>query len=198
MIDPTLNGLLTPTPQPIITTILTTTWLLEFVFYPSKKDKKPPQFKASYNSILTAILVSITTSILLTLTQTTTNTGQTLPLMRNTGILIFIVGLTIRYWALNTLGKNFNRTVKVKKKQKLVTTGPYKKTRHPSYLGLILIVISIPLILGQITGLIISTLLITTTLKWRMDYEEKTMEKALGNRYREWKKKRYRLIPPIY
>ncbi|WGI17181.1 isoprenylcysteine carboxylmethyltransferase family protein [Methanonatronarchaeum sp. AMET-Sl] len=198
MIDPTLNQLLTPTPQPIITTILTATWLLEFKLYPSKPNQKPQQFKASYNSILTAIITAIITSITLTMIEFTTITGQPLNITRNIGITLFTAGLTIRYWSLHTLGKNFNRTVKVKRQQELITKGPYKKIRHPSYLGLILITISIPIILGQITGLIITAILITTTIKWRMDYEEKTMEKEIGQRYIEWKNKRHRLIPPIY
>ncbi|RZN62568.1 isoprenylcysteine carboxylmethyltransferase family protein [Methanonatronarchaeum sp. AMET6-2] len=198
MLDPTLNQLLSPTPQLALATILTITWLLEFKLYPSEIDTKPTRFKASYRSILLAITTSIIISITLTITQIHNLTGQTLTTTRNLGLLTMTIGLIIRYWSLHTLGKNFNRTVKVERKQRLICNGPYRKIRHPSYLGLILLATSVPIILGQPIGTLITLTLTTTTLKWRMDYEEKTMEQKIGSRYTEWKNKRYRLIPPIY
>ena len=198
MIDPTLNQLLTPSPQPVIAITLTIIWILEFKIYPLKQTKKTKRFRASYKSIYIAITTSIITTVSLTITQIYNIQNPELQLIRNTGIAIMATGLIIRYWSLKTLGKNFNREIKVDRKQKLVSKGPYKKTRHPSYLGLILIVTSIPIILGQPIGIIITIILMTITIKWRMDYEEKKMEEKIGERYREWKKTRYRLIPLIY
>jgi protein-S-isoprenylcysteine O-methyltransferase Ste14 len=50
------------------------------------------------------------------------------------------LGLTIRLWAIVALGRAFRTTVEVDAGQAVVSTGPYRWVRHPSYSGLLLIV----------------------------------------------------------
>lgn len=51
------------------------------------------------------------------------------------GLCLIAGGLALRIWAIGTLGGAFTATVQVQEGQALVSTGPYRLVRHPSYLG---------------------------------------------------------------
>src|SRR4051812_25866610 len=59
----------------------------------------------------------------------------------NIGTIVFIVGFIIRWFSIFQLGKMFTVDVSITSDHILKTDGLYKVVRHPSYLGLILIVI---------------------------------------------------------
>src|SRR5258708_1479204 len=50
-----------------------------------------------------------------------------------------IIGLTLRVWAAQVLGRFYTRTLRTTDKQRIVQSGPYHLIRHPGYLGTILI-----------------------------------------------------------
>ncbi len=56
------------------------------------------------------------------------------------GVIVMWMGLATRVWAVAALGDAFRTTVEVDRDQPVVTTGPYRWIRHPSYAGLLLIV----------------------------------------------------------
>src|SRR6266498_1396694 len=49
--------------------------------------------------------------------------------------LLIVLGSTLRIYSIQTLGHYFTCNVEILKDHKLVTTGPYKYIRHPSYSG---------------------------------------------------------------
>jgi protein-S-isoprenylcysteine O-methyltransferase Ste14 len=55
------------------------------------------------------------------------------------GIVVMWLGLALRVWAIAALGGDFRTTVEVEPGQAVVSTGPYRWVRHPSYTGLLLI-----------------------------------------------------------
>lgn len=55
------------------------------------------------------------------------------------GVIVMWSGLATRVWAVVALGGAFRITVEVDPDQAVVTSGPYKWIRHPSYAGLLLI-----------------------------------------------------------
>src|SRR4051794_2785052 len=56
------------------------------------------------------------------------------------GIAVMWLGLALRVWAIAALGAAFRTTVEVAPDQAVVTSGPYRRIRHPSYTGLLLII----------------------------------------------------------
>jgi len=54
------------------------------------------------------------------------------------GLLISMLGICLREWAVLTLGKYFTVTISIQHNQKLIKNGPYHWLRHPSYTGSIL------------------------------------------------------------
>ena len=69
--------------------------------------------------------------------------------VRALGVIVMWLGLATRVWAIATLGGAFRTTVEVDARQAVVSTGPYKRIRHPAYAGLLLVVAGFGLALGN-------------------------------------------------
>ncbi|MGD1002948.1 MAG: isoprenylcysteine carboxylmethyltransferase family protein [Minisyncoccia bacterium] len=88
-------------------------------------------------------------------------------------------------------------TIEVAADQKVISTGPYARVRHPMYLGGLIFILGIPLALGSWWGLL-TVVLFAPALAWRILDEEKFLVKNLPG-YAEYKKKvKYRLMPFIW
>ncbi len=175
--------------------IITLLWILEFVFFPSKHKDKDFSERKSFKMILISIVSSIGLTIILTFANYTVLESQ---VFRYIGISFYLLGLVLRYVSTLYLGKYFTRDVSVEKTQSLVSNGPYKILRHPLYLGLFLLTISVPLFFGNIIAFFYSNIIMGYVLNHRMKIEEMNMELLLNDTYRNWKKDRYRFIPFIY
>ena len=55
------------------------------------------------------------------------------------GIAVMLIGMALRCWAVFTLGASFRTTIETDRDQRVVSNGPYKLIRHPSYGGWLLI-----------------------------------------------------------
>ena len=90
-----------------------------------------------------------------------------------------------------------SRTIEVQEDQKVIDTGLYGIVRHPMYSVTILLFLSMPLILGSLYAFIIF-LLYPILIAFRIENEEKFLEKELKG-YAEYKKRvKYRLMPFIW
>jgi protein-S-isoprenylcysteine O-methyltransferase Ste14 len=90
------------------------------------------------------------------------------------------------------------RTVDVTENQKVITTGLYSIIRHPMYLFGIIIVLSMPLILGSIYSCVALFCLIVPLFVMRIINEEKILLESL-NGYKTYAMiTKYRLIPFIW
>jgi protein-S-isoprenylcysteine O-methyltransferase Ste14 len=82
------------------------------------------------------IAVSLGTAIALAaLTASRATTPQIAGPHRAAGLIVIWLGLAIRVWAIAALGRAFRTTVEVDPAQAVVSTGPYRWIRHPSYSG---------------------------------------------------------------
>ena len=117
---------------------------------------------------------------------------------RTTGLIVMWLGLGIRVWAIATLGRAFRTTVEVDPGQAVVTSGPYRWVRHPSYSGLLLIIAGFGLGTGSWLALAICALLPLPALLWRMHVEEAELTAVLGDRYRVYQRDTERLIPGLW
>jgi protein-S-isoprenylcysteine O-methyltransferase Ste14 len=114
------------------------------------------------------------------------------------GVLLMIFGIFVREWAIFTLGKGFTVRVHVQEKGKLITHGPYRHIRNPSYTGSFLTFIGLPLAMGSWLGLIIILVINLITFSYRINVEEKALIEAYGKDYENYMKRTWRLIPGIY
>lgn len=190
-----------PTPinwdfQMIVFILCTFAWWAEFVFFPAGARKK--RGRASFLIIVFSIFLIVGLSILFTRLQIGVVPRTAGNVMRNVGLLIYIMGLIFRYWSIRELGDLFTRGTEAEESQALVSSGLYNYLRHPLYLGLFLLTTGIPVFLQNFPVSLLSIFLMFFSLNNRMREEEALMEKVIGVRYKEWKKRRYRFFPFIY
>jgi protein-S-isoprenylcysteine O-methyltransferase Ste14 len=114
------------------------------------------------------------------------------------GIAIFAAGEGLRMWAKATLGRYFTYSVQTSTDQPVITAGPYRFVRHPSYTGILLIAIGGGLVWGNWLGVAFITSGALAGLVYRINVEEKALSLDLGERYRAYAEHHKRLIPFVW
>jgi protein-S-isoprenylcysteine O-methyltransferase Ste14 len=114
------------------------------------------------------------------------------------GMVILAGGLVLRGAAIRTLGTYFTGTVRVSADQPVVTAGPYRFLRHPSYTGLLMAFVGLGLISVNWIGLAVMVVLPLPPILWRIHAEERALLAALGDRYGDFAAQRKRLIPLVW
>jgi protein-S-isoprenylcysteine O-methyltransferase Ste14 len=114
------------------------------------------------------------------------------------GIVVAVIGFIIRWIAIVQLGKMFTVDVSISTAHILKTNGLYKVVRHPSYLGLILILAGIALCLNNVLSLIIIVIPIFLAINYRIRVEENALIDEFGDQYLQYKTHVSRIIPGIY
>jgi protein-S-isoprenylcysteine O-methyltransferase Ste14 len=149
----------------------------------------------------TRALIAVTLGIAIALAAVTASRAtapQIAAPFRAAGLIVIWLGLAIRVWAIAALGRAFRTTVEVDPGQAVVSTGPYRRVRHPSYSGLLLIVTGAGLAAGDWLALAVCALLPLPALLWRIHVEEAEMADVLGERYRAYQAHTKRLIPGLW
>jgi protein-S-isoprenylcysteine O-methyltransferase Ste14 len=111
------------------------------------------------------------------------------------GVVVIWVGLALRVWAVLTLGRSFSTFIQVDADQAVVTRGPYRWVRHPSYTGLLLIALGFGVGVGNWLSLAICAAIPLVGLLPRIAVEEAELARVLGDPYRSYQKATRRLIP---
>lgn len=115
-------------------------------------------------------------------------------LVYDLGLALAIAGIALRWWAVLTLGRFFTTRVMTRSDQTVVTSGPYRWVRHPSYTGALLTVLGI--LMCTTNWLSIACFVIALPgFAYRIRVEERALETALGEPYREYMQRTKRLVP---
>jgi len=112
------------------------------------------------------------------------------------GAAIATAGLLYTVWARVHLKGNWSGTVTIKADHELVTTGPYRFTRHPIYTGLLAAFLGSAIADGEARGAL--AFLIAFAALWRkLRLEERWMTEQFGETYRAYSQRVAALIPKI-
>jgi len=114
------------------------------------------------------------------------------------GTVVMWLGLAIRAWAVVSLGQAFRTTVEVDGDQPVVTRGPYRWVRHPSYTGLLLLMAGLGLSLASWLGLLVCTVVPGLAILRRIRVEEEELARVLGEPYRAYHRRTRRLVPGLW
>jgi methyltransferase len=97
--------------------------------------------------------------LLSTLVEGISRRDSDLPALRPLPLALFLLVQPLRYWAILSLGENWNTRILVVPGAKLVGRGPYRFLRHPNYVVVVVEILTFPLIFGAwITALVFSML----------------------------------------
>jgi protein-S-isoprenylcysteine O-methyltransferase Ste14 len=114
------------------------------------------------------------------------------------GIALIVLGAGIRAWAIGSLGRFFQYQIEIQPGHRVVTRGPYRFVRHPSYTGITLAILGFAVGCGDVYCLLATVVLIAIGLAVRIRAEERQLTEALGAEYREFAAHRKRLIPGVW
>jgi protein-S-isoprenylcysteine O-methyltransferase Ste14 len=88
-------------------------------------------------------------------------------------------------------------TIEVAEDQKVISTGPYARVRHPMYAGALVMLLGMPIALGSWWGALVLAAILPALI-WRLFDEEEFLSANLPG-YVEYREKvRYRLIPGVW
>lgn len=114
------------------------------------------------------------------------------------GILIAAAGFIIRWTAITQLGKMFTVDVSISSMHTLKTDGIFNIVRHPSYLGLLLIIAGLALLLNNGVSFLIIVSPSFYAVNYRIFIEEKALTGEFGNQYLDYKSRVKKIIPFLY
>ena len=114
------------------------------------------------------------------------------------GIVVLWVGLAVRVWAVLTLGGSFSTFIQVDADQAVVTSGPYRWVRHPSYTGLLLVALGFGVAAGNWLSLAICAVIPLLGLLPRIAIEESELARVLGDEYRSYQRATHRIVPGLW
>jgi protein-S-isoprenylcysteine O-methyltransferase len=117
--------------------------------------------------------------------------------IRAVALAFLIGGISVRWWAVITLGKFFTVDVATHRDHTLVDTGPFRFVRHPSYTGLLSAFFGFGLALGSWISLAVMMTPILLAFAYRMRVEEAALRRALGAAYDAYCARTKRLIPGV-
>jgi protein-S-isoprenylcysteine O-methyltransferase Ste14 len=114
------------------------------------------------------------------------------------GIVLMLSGIVFRQWAIWVLGRFFSTRVRIVSDHRIVMEGPYRFLRHPSYTGMLMILLGLGLGSRTWLGTIIILALFSLVIGYRINVEENALRSEFGEQYLEYAKKTKRLIPFLF
>ncbi len=112
------------------------------------------------------------------------------------GLLLFLAGIVLAFWARITMGEDWGMPMTVKQKPGLVTSGPFRYIRHPIYSGLILMALGSSFV--ENSYWIVVTLVALFYFTYSAFSEEKMLAEQLPKAYPAYVSRTKRLIPFVF
>lgn len=113
------------------------------------------------------------------------------------GIVIMLVGVILRAYAIRVLGRYFTQDVMIRPDQQVIQTGPYRYIRHPSYSGTLIVMLGIGIAMTNWLSLIVLMACAFIGHLYRVRVEEKALCEGIGQPYVDYMRRTKRFIPFI-
>jgi protein-S-isoprenylcysteine O-methyltransferase Ste14 len=113
------------------------------------------------------------------------------------GVLLYTAGGVLRLAPVFVLGRRFSGLVAIQPEHRLVSGGLYGIIRHPSYLGLFVLMLGWGLAFRSGVGVVIAVLSLGVLLA-RIRAEERLLSETFGAEYDAYRAHTRRIIPCVY
>lgn len=104
------------------------------------------------------------------------------------GFLFIGFGLVLAFWSRSLFQKNTTTLQLSEEPTLLVTSGPFRLSRNPIYLGMASILLGVAVVLGTLVALAFPVIFVTLIDFFIIPGEEGKLEKIFGDPYRVYKK----------
>jgi protein-S-isoprenylcysteine O-methyltransferase Ste14 len=173
--------------------------LSEIILTLTKRSKKKSVKKKKDRGSMVLLWTVITTSLTAGFNLADYSTWNSLNYFISFfGLLLFLLGLIIRWTAIIQLKKAFTVDVAINQEHKLKTEGLYKIVRHPSYLGLLLIISGLSTGMNSLISFLVITIPVFLTIVYRINVEEAVLLEEFGSKYADYSKTTKKIIPYLF
>ena len=170
-------------------------WLLvELWESTNRRPEATTSDRGSRMYIRVAVIVGVVGAVLLT---RNVSSGRISPDVAWVGLVVFWCGIALRFSSFRALGRYFTFKVQTSVDQPVITSGPYRFVRHPSYAAVLLMVMGVGLFLGSWWSVAWLTASVFCGLLFRIRVEERALLLQLGDRYVTYAADHKRLVPLI-
>jgi len=174
--------------------------LSEVCLFAFKRSKSDAQKSNADKRSLLYLWITIPAVLTLSGFITHYNIGPILDsnVLQDIGLTIIVIGFIIRWIAVVQLGRLFTVDVAISATHSLKTEGLYKVVRHPSYLGLMLIITGLALCMPSLVWMAVTIIAVFIAMNYRMKVEEQALTEEFGSQYLDYSKKVSKIIPRVY
>lgn len=113
------------------------------------------------------------------------------------GSPLIIGGLIMRWISILQLGKSFTVDVAITESAELKTDGIYQRIRHPSYLGILMIVTGFSAVMSSLFSFLVLVVPVFFAIIYRINVEEELLISEFGTSYINYISSTKKLIPGI-
>jgi len=109
------------------------------------------------------------------------------------GLLVIVLGIGLNFWANYMLiyadKVGFKARYPFQMPSTLVVDGPFRFSRNPVYLSVLLILLGVVILLSSLMVFIVLIAIFVIFQIWFISWEEKKLEEVFGNDYLEYKQR---------
>jgi protein-S-isoprenylcysteine O-methyltransferase Ste14 len=142
------------------------------------------------------VLIVVVAVVLVRLGAFRSGNLNTDPWRAGFGLVLFAVGLGFAVWARVNIGRNWGTPMSQKAEPELVTSGPYRLTRHPIYSGILLGTIGTSVALSWFW--LIATALAGVYFIYAATVEERYLTSQFPDAYPAYKRSTKMLVPYVF
>lgn len=117
--------------------------------------------------------------------------------LRTCGAVLAFSALFLFLWVHLSLGRNFSIKLRIRDRQTMVTSGPYRHMRHPMYTAFYLLHLSTFFLTSNAFIGLTWTAGLTLTIVLRVKREEAMLAGHFGEEYSSYMDKTGRFLPPL-
>ena len=112
-----------------------------------------------------------------------------IPALPALGIVLLSIGAILAVWALAIFRSQRTPVYPTTTPTRLVTSGPFKFTRNPMYLGIAFILVALVFLLGSLPMFVAPVLFLLVMNLYYLPFEETKMEKLFGETYSSYRQR---------
>jgi protein-S-isoprenylcysteine O-methyltransferase Ste14 len=120
----------------------------------------------------------------------------TSPWLQAVGLVLFLTGLAVAVWARVTLGRNWGMPMTEKVDPELVSSGPYRRVRHPIYSGMLLAMVGTSMAVSVYWLVLVA--LLGAYFVFSASHEERYMVTRFPEAYPRYQQTTKMLIPFVF
>lgn len=110
------------------------------------------------------------------------------------GYILIAIGIALPIWGSQTFKRHETNILPYKDPDHLVTDGPFRFTRNPMYLGMVLVITAVAIFTATTVGFAFPVLFFSIANWWYIPFEEERMSAMFGGKFDAYKKRVRRWI----